>query len=78
MGYVLLRALVLLLSFSEDELDKVIDSQHFGIHKHLGMIADSMAEWEGPIANQLQLSPADVAMIKTKHPSHLKLQWYVM
>ncbi len=62
----------------DDELDKVIDSQHYGIHKHLGMIADSMVEWEGPIADELQLSPADIAMIKGKYPANLRLQRYIV
>jgi hypothetical protein len=33
-----------------------------------------MIEWEGPIAEQLELSPADVAAIKMKHPNELKQQ----
>ena len=51
---------------SDSALDKVIDSQQGEpqVHKHLGMIADSMAEWEGSIAAELQLSHADIAMIK--------------
>ena len=40
----------------------------------LGKIADSMYEWDGPIADQLELSPADVAAIKMEHPGKLKLQ----
>ena len=45
--------------------------------KHLGQIADTMTEWEGKIAEELQLSVADVAAIKTEHPTKLKLQTYV-
>ncbi|MCG8622465.1 MAG: hypothetical protein MJE68_10780 [Proteobacteria bacterium] len=41
---------------------------------HLGQIADSMVEWEGLIADELKLTPADVADIKTKYPQRLKLQ----
>ena len=41
---------------------------------HLGEIADSMTEWEGPIADKLKLKPSDVASIKTEHPRKLKLQ----
>ena len=41
---------------------------------HLGEIADSMTEWEGPIADKLKLKPSDVANIKTEHPRKLKLQ----
>ena len=42
--------------------------------KHLGLIADSMHEWQGAIADELGLAPADVAAIVTKHPTQLKLQ----
>ena len=41
---------------------------------HLGQIADSMYEWEGPVAEQLGLTQADVAAIKMQHPSELRLQ----
>ena len=41
---------------------------------HLGRIANSIVEWEGPIAKSLSLTEADVAEIKTKHPRSLKLQ----
>ena len=61
---------------SGNQLDQVIDSQHLGIPKHLGMIADSMFEWEGSIAAELKLSHADIAMIKAKHPANLRLQRY--
>ena len=60
---------------SDNALDKVIDSQQGG-PKHLWMIADSMAEWEGSIAAELKLSHADIAMIKAKHPANLRLQRY--
>ena len=43
-------------------------------NKHLGLIADSMHEWEGPVAEELLLAPADVANIKTKYPIQLTLQ----
>ena len=64
--------------FSRDVpyLDKEIDFCYKGVPKHLGRIADSMAEWEGPIADELELTEADVASIKAKHPSNLKLQLY--
>ena len=42
--------------------------------KHIGEIADSMAEWEGPIADKLTLRASDVEEIKTKHQQKLKLQ----
>ena len=49
---------------SDHILDKELDFEHEGVPRHLGQIADSMNEWEGPIANQLELTPADVAAIK--------------
>ena len=42
--------------------------------KSLGLIADSMAVWEGTIADYLDLTTHDVAFIKEKHPKNLKLQ----
>ena len=57
-------------------LDLELDAEHSGVPKHLGLIAESMDEWEGRIAEELGLTPADVAHIKTKHPSSLKLQTY--
>jgi hypothetical protein len=51
-----------------------LDFENDGVSKHLGQIADAMYEWEGPIAEQLGLTKADVAAIKTKHPGELKLQ----
>jgi hypothetical protein len=56
------------------QLDQVIDADGHGILKHLGRIADSMAEWEGRISDELKLTRADVASIHTKHPRNLKLQ----
>ena len=55
-------------------LDKEIDFCNKGVPKHLGQIAESMAEWEGRIADELGLTEADVASIKIKYPSNLKLQ----
>ena len=52
----------------------MLDFEHGGVSKHLGVIADAMCEWEGPIAEQLELTRADVAAIKTKHPGELRLQ----
>ena len=53
---------------SSDVLDKALDFEHEGVPHHLGQIADSMSEWEGPIANQLELTPADVSAIKADNP----------
>ena len=55
-------------------LDDVLDSNCGGVPKHLGQIADFMYEWEGPVAEHLQLSLADTASIKKKHHDQLKLQ----
>ena len=55
-------------------LDKVIDSDHGGVPKHLGQIADTMDEWEGSVAENLGLNLADVAGINAKYPVKLKLQ----
>ena len=34
----------------------MLDSEHGGVSKHLGQIADAMCEWKGPIAEQLGLT----------------------
>ena len=54
--------------------DEPIDSESGGIPKYLGQIADFMYEWEGPIANELGLTSADIASIKTKYSDQLRLQ----
>ena len=64
-------------SDSEISLSRVIDSGNYGVPKHLGRIADSMDEWEGPVAEELNLTKADVAKIKLKYPIDLNLQTYV-
>ena len=52
----------------------MLDFENGGVSKHLGQIADSMYEWEGPISEGLNLKPVDIASIKIKHPGELKLQ----
>ena len=54
----------------------MLDSENggSGVPRHLGQIADKMCEWEGSIAEELGLIPADVAAINTKHPGKLNLQ----
>ena len=42
--------------------------------KQLGKVADSMAEWEGPIADKLKLKSSDIANIKTAYPRKFNLQ----
>ena len=59
---------------TDDPLDQNIDYNNGGVPKHLGKIAVSMSEWEGRIADGLGLTPADIAAIKMKHPSELRLQ----
>ena len=61
-------------SFRVQRLDQVVDFEHDGVSKHLGQIADAMYEWEGPIAEQLELTEADIANIKTEYPKKLRLQ----
>jgi hypothetical protein len=42
--------------------------------EQIGQIADFMYEWEGPVAEQLGLSRAEVATIKKRYPEDLNLQ----
>ena len=42
--------------------------------KHIGMIADSMSEREGRIAEELKLNGHDIAYIKEKYDKKLNLQ----
>ena len=71
---VLTIAIIMGCVFYRSKLDQVLDFENGGVPLHLGKIADSMHEWEGPIAEQLGLTLADVAAIKTKHPFDLRLQ----
>lgn len=57
-------------------LDQVLDSGNRDVSKHLGRIADSMCEWEGRVAEVLELSSADVENIKEKHKQKFNLQKY--
>ena len=43
-------------------------------YRHIGQIAELMVEWEGLIADELKLTPSDVANIKTQYPQRLNLQ----
>lgn len=69
----ILQTFYLLNFLFRPNLDQLIDCGSKAL-KHLGRIADSMHEWEGRIAEELDLGPADVAAIKKKHPNELKLQ----
>ena len=51
-----------------------MDYNYSGSSRHLGQIADAMYEWEGPVAEELGLTRADMARIKTKYEHNLKLQ----
>lgn len=42
--------------------------------KHLGRIANLMSQWEGIIADELELTSADVSTIKGRHQNELPLQ----
>ena len=53
-------------------LDQVLDSHNA---KHLGKIADFMYDWEGPIAEGLDLTITEVADIKQQQ-TKLNLQTY--
>ena len=66
--------LIVFFILGRTRLDKEIDADNDGVLKHLGQIADSMAEWEGRIAEELNLTPADVASIRTRYPNDLDLQ----
>lgn len=65
---------VMIYILSRQMLDQVLDVNNDGVSKHLGQIADAMHEWEGPIAEHLGLTKAEIAAIKTQHPRKLMLQ----
>ena len=48
-------------------LDQMLDLMNEDVPKHLGLIADSMCEWEGKITDALGLTPAEVEEIKGKN-----------
>lgn len=59
---------------SRYKLDKQLDFEHDGVQTDLGKIADSMDEWEGLVADKLQLTRSDIAAIREKYPKELKQQ----
>ena len=59
---------------SQISLGDVLDSKSSSVLKHLGEIADSMYEWEGAVAENLKLTPADIVDIKTQYPKKMNLQ----
>jgi uncharacterized protein involved in tolerance to divalent cations len=52
-------------------LEEVLSSS---VSKHLEVIADSIYEWEGAVAKNLELTPADIADIKTQYSKKMNLQ----
>ena len=61
------------------KLDQEIDFEHKTnrgqtVQRHLGKIADSMADWEGAVAECLNLTTADKNAIKGKNPFNQELQ----
>lgn len=61
-------------SVPHERLDKKLDSEYGGVQTDLGTIADFMYEWEGKIAEELQLTKAQIEAIKTEYPGKLNLQ----
>ena len=62
------------ISVPKQKLDLQLDSYNQGVSQHLGKIADSIPQWEGAIAEALELTQVDVEAIKAKHPNKLDLQ----
>ena len=67
-------AFTLQTAITQLELVDALDSRSPVVQTHLGEIADTMHEWEGSVADNLELTRADVASIKTKYPNKLNLQ----
>ena len=59
------------------KLDKKLDFDHDGVQRDLGTITNSMDEWEGNVAEQLQLTRPEIESIRTKYPGDLPLQTLV-
>ena len=55
-------------------LGQLLDFENGGVSNHLGQIANSMYEWEGPVAEQLGPTIVNIAEIKMKYPRELRLQ----
>ena len=56
------------------KLDQKLDFDHDGVQMDLGIIANSMDEWEGDIAEQIQLTRPEIEDIKRNFPGKLSLQ----
>ena len=61
-------------SNASPSLDDELDAGNNNVPKHIGVIANSISEWEGPLAEALELTDPEVEEIKTKHPGKLGLQ----
>ena len=56
-------------------MNRVIDSQHNGVLKHIGKIADEMENWNNVLLmSELGLRQADINQIQHRHPGNSKLQ----
>ena len=71
---ILLSDLDLSERMDSDIWNQELDAENGGVPLHIGQIADAMHEWEGQLAEELGLTDADVAEIKTECPKKLKLQ----
>ena len=49
-------------------LDQILDTEDDSVSSILGQIADFVCDWEGPVAEQLDLTSAEVAAVKTEYP----------
>ena len=59
---------------ARERLHHKIDGDNAGVFLHLGKIADAMYDWEGGVAEALELTPVEVASINKKHSNELQLQ----
>ena len=60
------------------KLDKKLDFDHDGVQRDIGTITNSMDEWEGNVAEQLQLTRHEIEAIRKKYPGDLSLQTLVL
>ena len=54
--------------------DDILDARNKSVPKDLGQIADKIHRWEGQLSDELNLTQAEVARVKTKYPNDLQLQ----
>ena len=65
---------IILYSFLRPKLDQELDFENEGVSRDLGTIADFMLEWEGSIAEHLDLTQADICAIQYRYPREFKMQ----